>query len=63
MNCRLITRMNGGKNGGSSSLTADGRQAVAAFREMEQRLQRESERILAEYEGILLPRPGAADRS
>ena len=63
MNCRLITRMNGGKNGGSSSLTTDGRQAVAAFREMEQRLQRESERILAEYEGILLPRPGAADRS
>ena len=49
----LITRTAGGKNGGSSSLTPEGRRAVNAFREMEQRLQKESERILSEYAALL----------
>ena len=53
MDRRLILRMNGGKNGGSSSLTPEGRRAVNAFREMEQRLQKESERILSEYAALL----------
>ena len=38
MNRRLITRMNGGKNGGSSTLTDAGERAVKDFREMEGQL-------------------------
>ena len=34
----LITRMSGGKNGGSSTLTETGERAVKDFREMEDRL-------------------------
>ena len=56
MNCPLTVRVNGGKSGGRSSLTPEGKKAVAAFREMERRLQMESERILAEYAKALLPR-------
>ena len=34
----LITRMSGGRNGGSSTLTAAGKNAVEEFREMETKL-------------------------
>ena len=34
----LITRVSGGRRGGSSTLTAAGEEAVAAFREMEAKL-------------------------
>lgn len=57
MNCRLTIRQNGGRSGGSSSLTQEGREAAAAFRELEQRLLAESERLLTEYARALLPRP------
>ena len=60
MNCRLIVRQNGGKSGGSSALTYEGKEAVSAFREMEQRIKKESERIFSEYAGVLSPRPEAA---
>ena len=49
MGQRLIVRLNGGKNGGSSVLTDEGRAAVKAFRTMEQKLQEESERLYNEY--------------
>lgn len=55
MNRRLIIRVNGGKSGGSSTLTPYGKAAVTAFREMEQRLRAESEKVFAEYEEIFLP--------
>jgi len=55
MNRRLIIRVNGGKSGGSSTLTPYGKAAVTAFREMEQRLRAESEKVFAEYEDIFLP--------
>jgi molybdate transport repressor ModE-like protein len=57
MNCQLTIRLNGGKSGGSSSLTREGREAVTAFRELEQRLLIESERLLTQYAGVLAPRP------
>ena len=49
MGRRLIVRLNGGKSGGSSVLTDEGRAAVKAFRTMEQKLQEESERLYNEY--------------
>ena len=49
MGQRLIVRLNGGKSGGSSVLTDEGRAAVKAFRTMEQKLQEESERLYNEY--------------
>ena len=46
MNMHLIVRNNGGKNGGSSILTREGREAIKCYREMEKALERESERLL-----------------
>ena len=63
MNRRLIIRVNGGKSGGSSTLTPYGKAAVTAFREMEQRLRAESEKVFAEYEDIFLPYPGVKNIS
>ena len=42
----LITRVTGGKNGGSSTLTEAGEQAVRDFREMEAKLNRYAEELL-----------------
>lgn len=56
MGLNLITRVNGGKNGGSSQLTEDGKKAIQAFREMERYLAIESERLLEEYGGIFTGR-------
>jgi molybdate transport system regulatory protein len=49
MHVSLVTRVNGGKNGGSSDLTEAGRAAVLAFREMEEALTKESEALLERY--------------
>lgn len=38
MGIRLIERVSGGRNGGSSTLTEAGREAVRAYREMEAKL-------------------------
>ena len=42
----LITRMSGGRNGGSSTLTEEGEKAVADFREMEARLSAYADELL-----------------
>ena len=55
MQKRLINRVNGGKNGGSSVLTEKGREAVRTYREMEKILKEESERLLAGYSGVFRP--------
>lgn len=49
MNVSLITRISGGKNGGSSTLTAAGERAVQAFREMEAKLAEDSRVLLKSY--------------
>lgn len=53
----LITRTNGGRQGGSSVLTEEGKEAVRCFREMEEKLIRESEKLLREYRRVF----GAGD--
>lgn len=45
----LITRTSGGRNGGSSTLTATGEQTVKAFREMEARLSACADELLKAY--------------
>ena len=52
METELVTRVNGGKNGGSSTLTAHGRRAITAYREMEEELSRESMRLLGKYTDV-----------
>ena len=42
----LITRVSGGRNGGSSTLTETGEEAVRAFREMEGKLNAYAEELL-----------------
>ena len=42
----LITRVTGGRNGGSSTLTETGEKAVSDFREMEAQLNRYAEELL-----------------
>lgn len=49
MGVPLITRMCGGKKGGSSTLTEAGEQAVRDFREMEGRLSETANALLKEY--------------
>ena len=49
MGFALITRMNGGRNGGSSVLTDEGKKAIIGFRIMEEKLSEESVRLLEEY--------------
>ena len=53
----LITRTNGGRQGGSSVLTEEGKEAVRCFREMEEKLMRESEKLLQDYRRVF----GAGD--
>ena len=43
----LITRVSGGRNGGSSTLTAAGEEAVRAFREMEAKLGAYADELLS----------------
>ena len=50
MNRNLITRVNGGKHGGSSTLTEEGLQAVRDYREMEAKLSEEADELLRKYE-------------
>ena len=45
----LITRMSGGRNGGSSILTESGEKAVAAFREMEKKVSAFADEMLKEH--------------
>lgn len=49
MGVNLITRITGGKNGGSSTLTAAGEKAVCDFREMEARLNAYAGNLMKEY--------------
>lgn len=48
MGVDLITRVTGGKNGGSSTLTKAGETAVRAFREMEGRLETYARELMKE---------------
>lgn len=50
MGVSLITRVSGGKKGGSSTLTEAGERAVRDFREMEARLSEAAGALLATYE-------------
>lgn len=50
MGLSLITRVTGGKNGGSSTLTAAGERAVRDFREMEKKLNAYARNLMAEEE-------------
>lgn len=45
----LITRVSGGRNGGSSTLTQAGEEAVRAFREMEAKLSACADELLKEH--------------
>ena len=49
MGVNLIARVTGGKNGGSSTLTAAGEKAVQDFREMEARLTDYAGKLMKEY--------------
>lgn len=49
MGVNLITRVSGGKNGGSSTLTPDGEKAVNEFREMEGKLADYADKLLKTY--------------
>lgn len=52
----LITRVAGGKKGGSSTLTEAGARAVADFRAMEARLSEAGNALLNEYARTFAPR-------
>ena len=49
MGVNLITRVTGGKNGGSSTLTETGAKAVSDFREMERRLAAYADELMKEH--------------
>ena len=50
MGMNLITRVAGGKNGGSSTLTAAGEKAVYDFREMEEKLNDYAGNLMKEHQ-------------
>ena len=55
----LITRVSGGRNGGSSTLTEKGEEAVRAFREMEAKLSACADELLkAHAESFRTEKPG-----
>ena len=59
MGTDLITRMSGGKNGGSSALTGAGKKAVQDFRGMEKKLAEYAEELMKEHPGTFrTARPG-----
>ena len=49
LDTNLITRVSGGRNGGSSTLTETGEEAVRAFREMEAKLSACADKLLNEH--------------
>lgn len=55
MGVPLITRVTGGRKGGSSTLTETGERAVADFRAMEARLMAAGNALLIEYERTFRP--------
>ena len=55
MGTELITRVSGGKNGGSSTLTAAGEEAVREFREMEAKLSAYADELMKAYRGSFAP--------
>ena len=61
MGVRLITRVSGGKNGGSSSLTPAGERTVAAFRNMEAKLTHAADALLWDCREVFMPEEGARD--
>ena len=55
MGVNLITRVSGGKNGGSSVLTGAGEKAVHDFREMEAKLAEAGSELLQTYYASFMP--------
>lgn len=55
MGVNLITRVSGGRNGGSSKLTDAGERAVGDFREMEARLREAANALLTAYGASFAP--------
>ena len=60
MGACLITRVSGGRNGGSSKLTEAGEKAVADYRQMEARLTEFAESLLKACEPSFMPRESRA---
>ena len=60
MGTKLITRVSGGKNGGSSTLTAAGERVIGDFRAIEGKLASCAEELLREYDGSFIPAERAA---
>ena len=60
MGSRLITRVSGGRNGGSSKLTAAGEKAVADYRRMEAQLAEFADRLLKACEPSFMPQSSRA---
>lgn len=56
MGTTLISRVNGGRNGGSSTLTDEGKKAISSFRVMEEKLLEESRRLFEEYGDVFRKR-------
>lgn len=56
----LITRVSGGRNGGSSKLTAAGEKAVADYRRMEAQLAEFADRLLKACEPSFMPQSSRA---
>ena len=61
MGVALITRVTGGRKGGSSTLTEAGERAVSDFREMEARLSRAANDLLTAYEHTFTPEAAGDD--
>ena len=61
MGVNLITRVNGGRNGGSSTLTEAGEKAIRAFREMEAKLAQAGSELLETYYAVFRNDDAAAE--
>ena len=60
MGVSLITRVSGGRKGGSSTLTDAGERAVRDFRRMEAGLAEAAGALLREYRDTFAPKAGVA---
>ena len=60
METELITRISGGRNGGSSTLTEAGERAVKAFREMEKKLADYADELMRNNKGAFRSEPTQA---
>ena len=60
MGACLITRVSGGRNGGSSKLTAAGEKAVTDYRRMEAQLAEFADRLLKACEPSFMPQSSRA---